>query len=57
MNIFQWFPETFVERCRFSIYCFERDLTEIFDLNKLNKYIIIVIDRLEFDETFEHLWI
>ena len=23
---------------------------------KLNKYIIIVIDWLEFDETFEHLW-
>ena len=34
MNIFQWFLETYIERCRFSTHCFEKDLTEIFDFNK-----------------------
>ena len=34
MNIFQWFLETFIKRCRFSTYCFEKDLTEIFDFSK-----------------------
>ena len=34
MNIFQWFLETFIERCRFSTYYFEKDLTEIFYFNK-----------------------
>ena len=55
MNIFQRFLETFIERCRFWTYYFEEDLTEIFISIKLNKYIIVVIDWLEFDETFEHL--
>ena len=34
MNIFQWFLETFTEKCRFSTYYFEKDLTEIFYFNK-----------------------
>ena len=34
MNIFQWFLETFMERCRFSTYYFQKDLTEVFDFNK-----------------------
>ena len=35
MNIFQWFLETFVERCRFSTYYFDKDLTEIFYFSKI----------------------
>ena len=36
-------------------YYFEKELIEIFDFIKLNKNIFIVIDWLEYDETFEHL--
>ena len=43
---FNVFRITFIEPHKFSTFSFERDLTE-----KLNKYIIIVIDWLEFDET------
>ena len=34
MNIFQWFSETFIGKCRFSTYYFEKNLTEISDFNK-----------------------
>ena len=34
MNIFEWFLETFIERCRFSTYYFQKDLTEILDFDK-----------------------
>ena len=57
MNIFPWFLEPFIEKCRFSTYTtLGKIWLKVLISIKLNKYIIIVIDCLEFDETFEHLW-
>ena len=62
MDIFQWFLETVIERCTFhsgcfSTYYFGKDLTEIFDFNKIEQiYYGNCLDcKLEFEVTFENV--
>ena len=61
MNIFLWFLETVMERCRFFSGCsrlttFWKIWPKFLVSIILNKYIIVIDCKLEFDETFENIY-